>query len=101
VVEGRKVAERVITIAGQFLNIKVDYLGYVYEDPAVQSAVIRQKPFMIVDPKGKASICLKHIVSRLEKVEYRDGKGLGGFLKKLLGGGNEDRDPRGLLTRGG
>lgn len=88
VVEGRKVAERVITIAGQFLNIKVDYLGYVYEDPAVQNAILRQKPFMIVDPKGKASICLKHIVSRLEKVEYRDGKGLGNFLKKLLGGGS-------------
>ncbi|MDR1933494.1 MAG: MinD/ParA family protein [Spirochaetales bacterium] len=86
VVEGRKVAERMITIAGQFLNLKVDYLGYIYEDPAVQNAVLRQKPFMILDPKGKASICLRHIVSRLEKVEYRDGSGIGSFLRKLLGG---------------
>lgn len=86
VVEGRKVAERVINIAGQFLNLKVDYLGYVYEDPAVQNAVLRQKPFLIMDPKGKASICLRHLVSRLEKVEYRDGSGLGNFLRKLLGG---------------
>ncbi|MDR3201167.1 MAG: P-loop NTPase [Spirochaetales bacterium] len=86
VVEGRKVAERLISIAGQFLNLKVDYLGYVYEDPAVQNAVLRQKPFMIVEPKGRASICLRHIVSRLEKVEYRDGTGIGNFLRKLLGG---------------
>jgi len=85
VVEGKKVAERVINIAGQFLNLKVDYLGYVYEDPLVQNAVLRQKPFMIVDPKGKASICLKHIVSRLEKVEYREGGGIGSFIKKFLG----------------
>jgi flagellar biosynthesis protein FlhG len=84
VVEGKKVAERVITIAGQFLNLRVDYLGYVYEDPAVQNAVLRQKPFLITDPKGKASICVKHIVSRLEKVEYREGGGIGGFLKKLM-----------------
>ena len=33
VVEGKKVAERVINIAGQFLNLKVDYLGFVYDDP--------------------------------------------------------------------
>lgn len=85
VVEGKKVAERVINIAGQFLNLKVDYLGYVYEDPLVQNAVLRQKPFMILDPKGKASICLKHIVSRLEKVEYREGGGITSFIKKFLG----------------
>ena len=35
VVEGKKVAERVINIAGQFLNLKVDYLGFVYDDPVV------------------------------------------------------------------
>jgi flagellar biosynthesis protein FlhG len=86
VVEGRKVAKRMIEIANQFLNLKVDYLGYVYEDPAVQNAVLRQKPFIILEPKGKASICLRHIVSRLEKIDYRDGSGIGNFLRKLLGG---------------
>ena len=34
VVEGKRVAERVINIAGQFLNLKVDYLGFVYDDPS-------------------------------------------------------------------
>jgi flagellar biosynthesis protein FlhG len=55
VVEGRRVAERVITIAGQFLNLKVDYLGFVYEDPVVHAAVVRQKPFLVMDPRSKAS----------------------------------------------
>ncbi|MCX7786232.1 MAG: MinD/ParA family protein [Spirochaetes bacterium] len=85
VVEGKKVAERVITIAGQFLNVKVDYLGYIYEDSAVQTAVLKQKPFIVLDPKAKASICMKHIVSRLEKVDYKDGGGIGEFVRKLLG----------------
>lgn len=86
VTEGKKVAERVINIASQFLNLKVDYLGYVYEDPAVHHSVLRQKPFLVNDPKGKASICVQHIVSRLEKVEYKEGSGIGSFLKKLFGG---------------
>ena len=85
VTEGKRVAERVINIAGQFLNLKVDYLGYVYDDPAVSNAVLRQRPFLVTDPNGKASICLKHIVGRLEKVEYREGGGISHFLKKLVG----------------
>ena len=85
VTEGKKVAERVINIASQFLNLKVDYLGYVYDDPQVSQAILKQKPFMIVDPESKASVCIKHIVSRLEKVEYKEGGGLKKFLSRLIG----------------
>ena len=84
VTEGKKVAQRVVNIAGQFLNIKVDYLGYVYDDSVVQNAVIRQKPFVVTEPKSKAAICVKHIVSRLENIEYKEGRGLGPFLKKMF-----------------
>lgn len=85
VTEGKKVAERVINIAGQFLNLKVDYLGYVYDDPTVSSSVLKQKPFLIAEPSCKASICVKQIASRLEKIEYREGGGVSRFLKKLIG----------------
>jgi flagellar biosynthesis protein FlhG len=91
VTEGKKVAERMINIAGQFLNLKVDYLGYVYDDQSVGSAVVQQKPFMAMEPNGKAAICIKHVVSRLEKVEYREGSGIGGFLKKLFGKGEQQK----------
>lgn len=85
VTEGKRVSERVINIASQFLNLKVDYLGYVYDDPQVSQAILKQKPFIIVDPDSKASICIKHIVSRLEKVEYKEGGGLKKFLNRLVG----------------
>jgi flagellar biosynthesis protein FlhG len=85
VTEGKKVAERVINIAGQFLNLKVDYLGCVYEDPIVQQAVLKQKPFIAMDPKSKAAISVYHLVSRLEKTDYKEGSGLGSFIKKFLG----------------
>ncbi len=86
VTEGKKVAERVINIASQFLNLKVDYLGYVYDDNSVQQAILKQKPFVALDPKGKASICIRQLASRLEKVEYKEGSGIGSFLKRLFGG---------------
>ncbi len=86
VVEGKRVAERVINIAGQFLNLKVDYLGFVFDDPAVHTAVVRQKPFLILEPKSRASLCIRHLLGRLEDLDYRDGKGIPTFLKKLFGG---------------
>lgn len=83
--EGRRVAERVISIAGQFLNVKVENLGMIYDDQIVSQGVIRQIPFMSIDEKSKASVGIKHIVSRLEGVEYKKGSGLKRFMMKLLG----------------
>ena len=85
VVEGKRVAERVINIAGQFLNLKVDYLGFVYDAPIVHTSVVRQKPFLVLDPKSRAALCIRHLVGRLENYEYRDGRGVPVFLKKLFG----------------
>ncbi len=84
VTEAKKVAERVINIAGQFLNLRVDYLGFVYDDELVHNAVVRQKPFLVMDSKGKASMCIRHIMGRLENIEYKEGSGISGFLNRLF-----------------
>ncbi|OQY34525.1 MAG: ATP-binding protein [Spirochaetaceae bacterium 4572_59] len=84
VTEAKKVAHKVISIAAQFLNLKVDYLGFVYEDAAVPSAVRKQTPFMVGDPKGQASLCMQSIVSRMENVEFREGKGVSHFIRRLM-----------------
>ena len=60
--EGKKISDRIITIVGQFLNFKVNYIGFVYDDPVVQNSIARQKPFIIVSPSSKPAICIKHIV---------------------------------------
>jgi flagellar biosynthesis protein FlhG len=83
--DAKKVADRMTTIAGQFLNLKVDYLGFIYDDPLVPQAVLRQKPFMSIDPKCKASQCVQHIVGKLEKSELRQAGGFGSMFKRLFG----------------
>jgi flagellar biosynthesis protein FlhG len=85
VAEGKKVADRMTHIASQFLNLKVDYLGFIYDDPIVSQSVLRQRPFLVVDPKSKASQCIQHIVGRMEKSEVRENSGFGNMIKRLLG----------------
>ena len=83
--EGKRISERIINIAAQFLGYKVEYLGCIPEDSLVQASVIRQKPFIIVNPTSKPSIYLKHIVGRIEKTEPEINEGVSSFLKKFLG----------------
>jgi flagellar biosynthesis protein FlhG len=83
--QAKGVADRMINIAGQFLNLKVDYLGFIYDDMSVPQAVLRQKPFMVVDPKCKASICVQHIVERMDRNKSGESAGFGGMLKRLFG----------------
>ena len=87
--EGKRISERIITIVGQFLGYKVEYLGFVYEDPVVQASVIRQKPFIVVNPTSKPAVCLKHIVGKIEKTEPEYNEGVSSFIKKFLGKKNK------------
>lgn len=87
VTEARKVSERVMNIANQFLNMKVEYLGYVFDDSIVGNAVVRQIPFTKYDDKAKASLCVDHIAKRILKLEdgeYKERKGITGFFKNLI-----------------
>jgi flagellar biosynthesis protein FlhG len=83
--EARKVADRMTNIAGQFLNLKVEYLGFVYDDTMVSQAVLRQRPFMVIDPKCRASQCVQHIVGRMERSEVRESGGFGNLIRRLFG----------------
>jgi flagellar biosynthesis protein FlhG len=96
--EAKKVADRMTSIAGQFLNLKVEYLGFIYDDAAVSQAVLRQRPFMVVDPKCKASLCVQHIVGRMEKSEVRESGGFGNMIKRIFGGGDADTAPNRALS---
>jgi len=82
--QGRAVSDRMSTIANQFLNIKLDYLGFVYKDPCVHNSVFRQRPFMVEYPRCKASNCVQHIVGRLEKTELREDGGFSNMVKRMF-----------------
>ncbi|MBQ2551771.1 MAG: MinD/ParA family protein [Treponema sp.] len=89
--EGKRISDRIITIVAQFLNYKVGYIGFVYDDPVVQTAVIRQKPFMVVNPTSRPAVCLQHIVGRIEKTEINTSAGVSTFLKKFVGGAKKKK----------
>lgn len=86
VAEGNRVAQRIINIAGQFLNIKVENLGFIYDDVYVPKSVRNQKPFYVSYPKSKASVCIAIIADRINNKTMNSykGSGLASFFKNLF-----------------
>ncbi len=84
--EGKRVAQRVINIAGQFLNIRVENMGFIFDDIYVPKSVRNQKPFIVTYPKSKASVCVTIIANRIanKEVEDRKGSGLASFFRQLF-----------------
>jgi flagellar biosynthesis protein FlhG len=84
--EGKRVAQRVINIAGQFLNVKVENLGFVFDDLYVPKSVRNQKPFYVSYPKSKAAGCVSIISDRINNkdIEGNRGTGLASFFKNLI-----------------
>jgi flagellar biosynthesis protein FlhG len=71
------------------LNLKVEYLGFIYDDQHVSNAVLRQKPFMVVEPKCKASLCVQHIVERMDRNKPKVSRGFGKMMRRLFGSKEE------------
>ena len=92
--EGKRVAQRVITIAGQFLNMKVENLGFVFDDIYVPKSIRNQKPFIISYPKSKATACVEMIANKIvnKEINPKKGSGMVSFFKNLFSAEDESDD---------
>ena len=85
-IEGKKVADRVIDISGQFLEVVVENLGFIFQDEEVEKSIREQKPYILNSPRSKASACLLQVTHTLLKTEGQVGEdeGISGFIKKFF-----------------
>lgn len=90
--EATEVYKRLSTVTERFLNISLDYIGYVPYDVAVPRAVRKQKALVELYPDSEASKSLLEIAARLCNDNHHRIKGtLQFFLGNLLRG---DRNAR-------
>jgi len=59
------VARRVKNVAKRFLNLDVDYWGYILDDESVPKSVLRQEPFLSTYPYSPASSCIYQLARRV------------------------------------
>jgi flagellar biosynthesis protein FlhG len=86
-VDARATFERLENAVQKFLNGRLNLLGWVYEDPLVGKAVMKQEPIGISYPESSAYQCIQWIagsISGLYLRPPRQSAGIRGFLSNLL-----------------
>ncbi len=81
--EAVEVYNRLSTVTERFLNISIDYIGYVPHDDSVTKSVRQQRAFMDRYPNSEASRKLSEITERINDDDSHEVKG---SLQFFLGG---------------
>ena len=82
--EAQGTVNQFMAVVNKFLQIRINYIGSIYEDQVVRQAVKSQAPFIIQKPNSSASSGLNDIAGVLLGDKKRFGEGMGVFLGKLF-----------------
>lgn len=81
--DGQEIYEKIRIVVSKFLNIQLEYLGYIPYDRRMENAVLEQKPVVIVAPNSGPALRLKTICNVLLKMPEEETKKYG-IAKVLL-----------------
>jgi len=87
--EALRTAQRVEKVVGQFLQIRVNSIGWIMDDKAVSRAVKDQEPFSMFHQNSPASQSISRIAKYLITGQQQagswspSGAGAGGFIRRL------------------
>jgi flagellar biosynthesis protein FlhG len=80
--EGLRVFKRLAVAAEKYLQVSLDYLGFIANDDSIQKAVMAQKSFLDFYPESEAS---RNIVAIAEKLKENSSDAIRGSLQLFLG----------------
>lgn len=80
---GIEIMNRITQAVQHFLKTTIKPLGVVPEDTAVREAVMSQTPFLLHQPRSKASMAVKEIVNQFLGSYYSTKNISNGFLSRL------------------
>jgi len=85
--EARSTFERLEQAAVKFLGLKLNFSGWIYDDPLMSRSIMEQKPLGISHPQSKAYKCVRWIASQIVGVYLNppvESRGIKGFITSLL-----------------
>ncbi len=78
---GQELYEKLSVVATKFLNIELEYLGGIPQDPMMSKAIIRQQPVLTSFPNTAAGKALKALAAKLSGVPESQGKNKKGIAQ--------------------
>ncbi len=84
--EGREVYQRLNQATDRFLNLNIEYLGYILRDENLSEAVKQQRALTTLYPHSPASRCLATLAEKLchEQATGGDPSGISFFWERII-----------------
>lgn len=94
--EAKEVFLNLSTVAERFLNLSIDYWGYIPTDENLRKAVCKQKLLMELYPDSKASLCFGRLAKKIWETPSPKGRhgNIKLFGKAMMIDGNLDWDAK-------
>lgn len=84
--EAQDIFDNINAVSAKFIEKKLNYLGFIYEDSSVVKAVKRQRPLMETAPQSKVANCICSICDNIMSLEKQEQKQKNsGFIDRLKG----------------
>ncbi|GEM_PF-109287 len=85
IMEGKKVSDRIIHIASQFLNVQINSLGYLYEDEVLIRSVKMQEPVVRAFPSSRLAKSFYHLAGIIaNRKDQSPGVDIKSFFKNFM-----------------
>ncbi|MDD6072066.1 MAG: MinD/ParA family protein [Clostridiales bacterium] len=75
--DGKEIYDKISIVVSKFLNIQLDYLGYIPYDKRLGNAVLEQTPVIIGCPNSEPAIRFKSICNMLLEIPEEESKKYG------------------------
>ena len=87
--EGNVLYHKLNAVVSRYLKLNLDYLGMVPQDPALEKAVMQQKPVSMVNPGAKSAKAYEEMAAHLMNLEKEDKvkkRGMAAFFSHIITG---------------
>ena len=84
--DGKEIFDKISIVVSKFLNIQLEYLGYIPQDKKIADAVIAQTPVSISSPNSETAMRIRSICGTLldVPVEEENKKGIAKVLLDFI-----------------
>lgn len=86
--EGKELFDKLDTVVEKFLNMKMEYLGYIPYDEKLPKSVMKQQPVTVIYPNAASSRAMLELALLLENgtggSADRKNRGISGLLTKMF-----------------
>jgi flagellar biosynthesis protein FlhG len=82
--EGQEIYDKISIVVSKFLNIQLEYLGYIPDDRKISIAGMEQKPISLSAPDSQPASYIKAVCNKLLDIKEEDSNKPQGIAKVLL-----------------